>query len=151
MKQKGKWKWWLLCILLVCMVLLLLPLVSHGSGADEADYNHRLQILTYNTHRMGEFQKHRATGSFSTSCVRMLMSSACRKSRSIRTTNTSHLANSKVSCARNTPIPTSISRSIIAAVSSATSSSPNTRLSTSRPSAIPPCQYILPLRHRRWY
>ena len=57
MKQKGKWKWWLLCILLVCMVLLLLPLVSHGSGADEADYNHRLQILTYNTHRMGEFQK----------------------------------------------------------------------------------------------
>ena len=48
MKQKGKWKWLLLCILLVCIVLLLLPLVSHGSGADEADYNHRLQILTYN-------------------------------------------------------------------------------------------------------
>lgn len=57
MKPKGKWKWLLLCILLVCIVLLLLPCVSHGSGADESAYPHRLQILTYNTHRMGNFQK----------------------------------------------------------------------------------------------
>ncbi len=55
--KNGKWKWFLLCILLVCIALLLLPLVSHGSGADQSAYPHRLQILTYNTHRMGNFQK----------------------------------------------------------------------------------------------
>lgn len=43
-------------VVLLCVVLLL-PLFSHGNGADPQDYTRRLTVLTYNTHRMGEFRK----------------------------------------------------------------------------------------------
>ncbi len=56
-KTRKKWKWWLLCVLTVCIVLLLLPVVSHGSRGKASDYQHHLSILTYNTHRMGWFRK----------------------------------------------------------------------------------------------
>ncbi len=44
-------------VLLLVLVAVLLPFCSHGRGADPAKYEHRLSVLTYNTHRMGEFRK----------------------------------------------------------------------------------------------
>lgn len=56
-KSGHRWRWWLCGILAVCLLLLALPTVSHGSGASEADCTRQLRLLTYNTHRMGEFRK----------------------------------------------------------------------------------------------
>ncbi len=53
--HKGKWIAGGI-VLLLCAVLAL-PMLSHGNGADPAEYTHRLTLLTYNTHRMGEFRK----------------------------------------------------------------------------------------------
>ena len=50
----------LLAMLLILVILCLLPLVSHGSGPSEAQLAkmpHRLSVLTWNTARMGGFEK----------------------------------------------------------------------------------------------
>lgn len=55
--MKHRWVRIIVYILVVCVVVLLLPLVSHGSGKAPADATHSLSILTYNTHGMGNFRK----------------------------------------------------------------------------------------------
>lgn len=44
-------------VLVGVLVVVMLPFCSHGCGADPAQYEHRLSVLTYNTHRMGGFRK----------------------------------------------------------------------------------------------
>lgn len=56
-RQKHLGRWIAGGIVVLLCAVLLLSLFSHGNGADPQDYAHRLTVLTYNTHRMGEFRK----------------------------------------------------------------------------------------------
>lgn len=46
-------------LFLLCVVLLVLPLISHGTPDQSEDRPNRLSVITYNTHRMGMFRKPR--------------------------------------------------------------------------------------------
>lgn len=53
------WKlfWWLVSLsILLALCMVIYPCVSHGTPTNEP-LNHSLRIITYNTHRMGEFKK----------------------------------------------------------------------------------------------
>ena len=55
MWRKIKLSFGFLCLL--CVLLFVLPLISHGNPPAAIDYTHRVAVLTYNTHRMGMFKK----------------------------------------------------------------------------------------------
>ena len=59
-KRTHKWRYILSALLLMGLIVCLWPMLSHGSGPTEtalALRPHRLTLLTWNTHQMGQFKK----------------------------------------------------------------------------------------------
>lgn len=59
-KRTHKWRYILPALLLVALAVCLWPMLSHSSGPSEtalALRPHRLTLLTWNTHQMGQFKK----------------------------------------------------------------------------------------------